>query len=183
MKYIKTSDNIMELLKNTGALPKEEIVKFFSDTLPASRTEALLKRVADYRYLSYDEKTSRYSIHADHMANEDVQGRRITAFKIMTSGGSKKIKTLGKIHYPGQFFFIDNSDNLYDITVCYSDKDAAYEERNRALYNVKSNEDHCCHIAVVTDDIFGRSLWRYGFDMYCTIDEDGNVKYGNCERI
>lgn len=178
MLYEYTENNIVSLLKEVGTLEKEQIIRFFADTLMPSRCSYLLEKLTAERFLIYDAKRGWYSYSAAAKMDELVVKRRIHAFWVQANMGSKKIKQTHVLNWPRQFFMIDDEDYSYDITACTTVNEASIAKHEWDFSLVRNQIDDVNHIAVVNSRELGERLFDLGFDNYCIVNPlDHKVSY------
>lgn len=178
MLYEATPDNLRFIVRAVGTLKKEQILRFFSDTVDSMNLEYYIKELTDSRIFDYDETRELVSWHTRTRFIDAIVEARIKAFWIITSFRSNAIKEIDLLPYPSQFQFITHNNGVYDITVVNMPQDAmlAQSARNRTLY--EGVEDEVNHIALVSNERLGLALGPYGFDSFCTLDKDMKPQYG-----
>lgn len=178
MRYANSvARNLIILLHSLGSLQKEQLVRFFSDTMEERQFNVLLKQLTSYNYIKYDKETDRYYWSREEEYIDEIKGRTIRAFWIAASSGSRKIAEIYPLNYPQQLGFITDENVIYDVTVCYSQTDALAAKEARDRNRIEGVPDGVNHVAVVNDRELGKELGRYGFDVYCMIDPETHIPY------
>lgn len=161
-------------MQSFGTLKKEQLIRFFSDEMPASRIEPLLNELINYNYLRYDADSDTYSYHAppSPALQQNVLDRRIKSFWVLANYGSQNVLQTYILSYPLQCMFITPDNISYDVTVCTSESDAQIAAQVWRMSAIKNVPDITNHIAVVDDHELGKKLRVYGFDSYCIVDPE-----------
>ena len=170
MMYEYFKDNLKCLMQTVGVLNRQQLLRFFSDTMPESRIKYWLERMVLANMLDYDEKTDRYSWRGYCKLNKELTDRRITAFWVLANWGSSKITTVEVLAYPQQYWVITSENVSYDIAVCKTTNDASLVMNKLRLQSVKGESDETIHIAIVPNDTIGAEMQNYGFDCYCILN-------------
>ena len=181
MIYDSTEKNIISLLQSVGSLERAQLIRFFSDAMPAVKVEGLLRTLTAYSFLRYDGNLDRFSYHNATDMTEELEKRKIRAFWIAAQCGSREVLQIYSTEYPTQLTFINPKNIVFDVTVCYSENEGLLAKQIRDRQSVKGVPDATNHIAVVTDPNLGARLGRYGFDCFCTLDPKTHVPhYAQC---
>ena len=171
MLYKYTKDNIVRLLHSVGVLELDQITQFFSDQLTKIKTEELVENLCSYHVLQKDsqrEDLIRY--HSGKIPNREVEKRKIEAFWVIASMGSKNVLEVIDMTYPTQYMFWDPDNHIYDITIVRELSDASLSARIRQVKQMKDMTDDVRHIALCTDLTLGTGLRHFGFNYLCTVD-------------
>lgn len=178
MIYEDTAHNMIALMHTVGTLYRKQIFKFFSDEMSTSQQQRLLNEMVKHNLLKYDPETDRYTFSGSPKVKEEFLRRRLYAFWVIANMGSNNVVQIDLLPYPFQFSVIDIDNHPYDIMACYSEDDAMLAQRSWDTQLVKGYPDNVNHIALVAWESVGKSIAKYGFDSYCTLNKDTlNVSY------
>ena len=177
MLYEATPDNLRLVVRTAGALAREQLLRFFSDTDDTLNVEYYIKELVAQRIFDYDQGKDIVSWHTAPQAAPSLVSSRIQAFWIIVSFRSKYIKEIVLLPYPSQFLFITHGNDVYDISFCSGTTDAMLVKRAREATLCEGLPDEVNHIALVSSEKVGQQLGAYGFDSFCVLDQDHKPQY------
>lgn len=176
---------VLSLLQNLGALEREQILRFFSAEVPATRLEVILKHLDDYNMINYNKATDTYAFHSDPPELTPKQKLVIAAFWVAASNGSHQTIELCRVEYPQQYLFVDTRNLAYDVTMVYDENTASTAYRLRKARLPQGMPDLITHLGVVVNHELGAKIVRnYGFDFYVMVNpETKEVIYYECPEM
>ena len=170
MLYKHTKDNMKALMQQVGFLEREQIIRFFSDAMPAQNVDKLIRELISYNTLKEDPVTGLIYYSAAPELKPFIRNGRIKAFWVLANWGSENINAVYTLNYPSQFMIISSDNIAFDVTVCNSTNEAQIVRHMWDANAIKGVPDDINHIAVVDNHELGSKLKVYGFDNYCIID-------------
>lgn len=173
MIYTYTNHNLISLMQDIGYADREQLVDFFSDTMPANRVGALIDRYVEDKFFDYEESKKRVKYSAAPEMEEEIIRRRIKAFRVLSNWGSTQIQQIYVLRYPMQYMIITPDNIVFDVTVCDSLNEAHVAAKLWNVSAVKNVPDDVNHIGIVPDHETGKKLGEYGFDSYGILDAFG----------
>lgn len=175
---------VLSLLQNLGALEREQILRFFSAEVPATRLEVILKHLDDYSMINYNKATDTYAFHSDPLELSQKQKLVISAFWIAAANGSHQTLELCRVEYPQQYLFVDTRNLAFDVTMVYDENTASLAYRLRKARLPQGVPDLVTHLGVVRNHELGAKLIvNYGFDYYVMVNpETKEITYYDYEE-
>ena len=176
-----TQDNILELMKNIPAITREQMIRFFSDSLDPSKINVLIDDLIATSFLTLHEDipdciTTRFTTRK----KANIVERFIDAFWPIVYMGSQNVEMVVQSYYPIQYFVIGNEIDengeeditLYDFTLCDSDGLAKGGMIARKFYSYTGEVDDIQHIAIIHKESDIAYLKGYGYDTACIVNRN-----------
>lgn len=177
MIYKTTQNCIQETVRSLGTISVEQLVRLFRSAPDADNVEYYLKELIGMSVFEYSRANNWVRYHGAPGLKEDFERRRVMAFWIVADFGYDNVREVIPLQYPAQLLFITEDNDVFDITVCVSEKEAVIAAATWSLTKIEGVEDEVNHIALVRDPEVGKAVLKYGFDSYCILDEDKKPQY------
>lgn len=170
MTFRSTQNCIQDLLRIIGTASVDQLVKFFRNAPDAANVRYYIEEMRKLSILDYEPSSNWVRYRDAPGLNDDVERRRVMAFWIVAEFGYDFVREITPLRYPSQLLFITETDEVYDVTVCVSEKEAQLVATTRPLHSLPGVEDDVNHIALVIRPDVGDKVLKYGFDSYCVLD-------------
>ena len=172
MTFKTTQNCIQDILRMIGTASVDQLMKFFRNAPDASNVRYYIEEMRKLSLLDYEPSSNWVRYRDAPGLNDDVERRRVLAFWIVAEFGYDFIREIIPLRYPSQLLFITETDDVYDVTVCVSEKEAQLVANTRPIYTLPDVEDDVNHIALVIRPEVGEKVLKYGFDSYCVLDSE-----------